>query len=389
MRGYGKVHCAVWESPTFRALTDDGRMLALYLMTCPHSTMAGVFRLPDGYVAEDVGWSPDRIRAAFGDLAQHGFAKRCSVTRWVWVVKHLEWNPLENPNQRKAAAKVARGVPDGCGWWPEFLGACGRLLGLDGDGPPIEGGEGGGPAPAPSKPPAAGPAAADAPAPQEPAQPAEGVAVVVAGPLPRGVPVHSYPQAEPFRKGFETVSERFPKAVANQEQNRTEQNSQTEDYTQLAPPVDNSVCVDNFGRPTPYGETWALLHRLGVTGASPGDPVFRVVVDNGVSHDEWRAAVDIAARCQRRDVQYVVGVVRRRRAQARELGAGLGAAPPPVAAVTVPSAETAAQYAARTAAERQAARQSPEQAARSSALAAQALAECRRRLAAARTRVLA
>jgi hypothetical protein len=130
MRDYGKIHTSFWASDTIRGLSEDGRLLAIYLMTSPHSTIAGVFRLPDGYVCEDVSWEPERIAKVFAELFAKGFANRCETTKWVWILKHLEWNPPENPNQRKAASKVACSVPDECGWKQAFMRACGEALGL-------------------------------------------------------------------------------------------------------------------------------------------------------------------------------------------------------------------------------------------------------------------
>lgn len=131
MRDYGKVHTVVWSSDTFCALNDDGKMLALYLMTSPHSTIAGVFRLPDGYLCEDIGWPPERVKQAFSELLREGFANRCETTKWVWVTKHLQWNPPENPNQRKSVVKLAFSVPDECTWKQDFMRVCGPSLGLE------------------------------------------------------------------------------------------------------------------------------------------------------------------------------------------------------------------------------------------------------------------
>ena len=131
MRDYGKVHTRFWSSDTTRGLSDDGRLLALYLITSPHSTIAGVFRLPDGYVCEDMQWTPERVAQGFAELLQKGFANRCETTKWVWVTKHLEWNPPENPNQNKSAIKVAQAVPAEVGWRQEFMRVCGPLMGLE------------------------------------------------------------------------------------------------------------------------------------------------------------------------------------------------------------------------------------------------------------------
>lgn len=120
MRDYGRVHATFWSSPTTAPLSDDGKLLALYLMTCSHNTIAGVFRLPDGYIAEDIGWLAERVAKGFVELFTNGFAQRCPITKWVWVCKHLEWNPPENPNQWKAAEKVIDSIPSTCSWLEPF-----------------------------------------------------------------------------------------------------------------------------------------------------------------------------------------------------------------------------------------------------------------------------
>lgn len=131
MRDYGKVHTTFWSSSTMRKLSEDGRMLALYLLTSPHSTIAGVYRLPDGYVCEDLQWPSERVAKGFTELLANGFANRCETTKWVWICKHLEWNALENPNQRKSAAKVAYSIPTECAWKLDYMRVCGELLGID------------------------------------------------------------------------------------------------------------------------------------------------------------------------------------------------------------------------------------------------------------------
>jgi hypothetical protein len=131
MRDYGKVYSRIWESADFRALSEDGRALALYLLTCQHGTIAGVFRVPDGYACEDLQWTSERVSEGFANLHAKGFATRCEASKWVWVRKFLEWNPPENPNQRKAAAKVALSVPDSCTWRLDFIQVSGSSLGIE------------------------------------------------------------------------------------------------------------------------------------------------------------------------------------------------------------------------------------------------------------------
>lgn len=129
MRDYGKVHTSYWTSSNIRAMSEDGRALAMYLLTCPHGTIAGVFRLPDGYACEDLQWDIQRVHKGFAELFENGFSIRCETTKWVFIKKHFEWNPPENPNQVKAILKVAAQVPDKCSWIPEYMRVC-EILGI-------------------------------------------------------------------------------------------------------------------------------------------------------------------------------------------------------------------------------------------------------------------
>lgn len=120
MRDYGKVFTTFWSSATVRGMSEDARSLALYLMTCPHGTIAGVFRLPDGYVCEDLQWTKERVSQGFAELFDKGFAYRCEATKWVCIAKFFQWNQPENPNQRKSVAKVVAQVPASCIWLNDF-----------------------------------------------------------------------------------------------------------------------------------------------------------------------------------------------------------------------------------------------------------------------------
>jgi hypothetical protein len=131
MRDYGRVYCSFWTSEDIRSLSEDARTLALYLLTSPHGTIAGVCRLPDGYVCEDLKWVPERVSEGFRELSHKGFGKRCETTKWVWICKFFEWNLPENPNQWKAARRVSLQVPDNCSWKACFLDVFARAAGDD------------------------------------------------------------------------------------------------------------------------------------------------------------------------------------------------------------------------------------------------------------------
>lgn len=122
MRDYGRVHTSLWASDTLAGISDDARLLALYLLTCSHSTMGGIYRLPDGYVAEDLGWTTERFHSCLETLSDRGFIRYCQKAKWVWIVKFLVWNRPENPNQWKAIRKLFVSVPENCSWKADAVG---------------------------------------------------------------------------------------------------------------------------------------------------------------------------------------------------------------------------------------------------------------------------
>jgi len=135
VREYGKVFSQFWSSDDVRSMTEDARTLALYLLTCQHGTIAGVFPLPNGYICEDMKWKSERVSKGFQELSRKGWASRCEATNWVWIGKHFEWNAPENPNQWKAARKIVDRIPEKCVWRYEFLRLFARVAG---DPPPPE-----------------------------------------------------------------------------------------------------------------------------------------------------------------------------------------------------------------------------------------------------------
>lgn len=111
MREYGQVQCHFWQSPEALALSDQGKLLALYLLTGPHSNGLGCYRLPDGYVMADFGWSAETVSKGFKELLGAGFAERFEGV--VFVPNFLKWNGISNPNVASARQKEFESLPKG------------------------------------------------------------------------------------------------------------------------------------------------------------------------------------------------------------------------------------------------------------------------------------
>jgi hypothetical protein len=113
MREYGKVYTSFWSDPTIRAMSEDARALALYLLTCQHGNSIGLFRLPDAYAADDLQWPIERVSKAFQNLIDSRFLVRETASNWLVIPKYTKWNGFENPKVAIGAMKVLESCPDG------------------------------------------------------------------------------------------------------------------------------------------------------------------------------------------------------------------------------------------------------------------------------------
>ncbi len=111
MREYGQIQCSFWIDPDIQNLSDGAARLAAYLLTGPHSNGIGCYRLPDGYVMADFGWSKEKVSKAFEELFQIGFCERCESTDFVLIPRFLRWNQITNGNVASAREKEFDTIP--------------------------------------------------------------------------------------------------------------------------------------------------------------------------------------------------------------------------------------------------------------------------------------
>lgn len=105
---YYKVGPSFWMD---HAWGDDERLVALYLLTCPHRSTEGLFRMPLAYATTDLGWPVERFRKAFDQLLADGFVEYDEEASVCLIVNALKWQRPENPNQVKSAVKALEVLP--------------------------------------------------------------------------------------------------------------------------------------------------------------------------------------------------------------------------------------------------------------------------------------
>jgi uncharacterized phage protein (TIGR02220 family) len=127
MRDYGEVRTSFWTSTDTQGLSDQGKVLAIYLLTGPHSNGLGCYRLPDGYIQADLGWSPQTVSKGFSELFAKGFILRCEVTQFVLIPSYLKFNPIANGNVAKGREREFESIPANFKYFRELAASMERF----------------------------------------------------------------------------------------------------------------------------------------------------------------------------------------------------------------------------------------------------------------------
>ena len=112
MRHFNKVSPTLWQSRRFQGLpSDDGRLLFLYFLTCPHNNSAGCFFLPDGYACHDLGWEKDCYEEALESLIDAEMVDYDSENQVVLIEQWFRHNPPMNPSHHGGIIGQLERVP--------------------------------------------------------------------------------------------------------------------------------------------------------------------------------------------------------------------------------------------------------------------------------------
>ena len=108
---YTRIATKFWQDEKARRLSDDAKLLYLYVLTSPHSNMAGYYVLPKPYVAYDLQWLPERLDKAFAELLHQGVIKYCEMSDVVLIPNFFKYNPIQNKNQAIGVARRVNELP--------------------------------------------------------------------------------------------------------------------------------------------------------------------------------------------------------------------------------------------------------------------------------------
>ena len=112
MARYRKVECRIWNDEKFRELSDDGKLIWLFLLTHPAMTSIGAMRATVPGFAAELSWKIERLSKGFTEVLSKGMAKHDERACCLWLPKFLRYNPPENPNVLKSWANSLDLVPE-------------------------------------------------------------------------------------------------------------------------------------------------------------------------------------------------------------------------------------------------------------------------------------
>lgn len=108
---YVSIQRVIWYKSQFKSLSDDAKLLFLYLDTCPHGNMIGFYVLPIGYGCEDLKWDRERFTEGLHELLDKQLIGYDFDSSVVLDLHHILKFPPQNPNQVKAAIKKFNDLP--------------------------------------------------------------------------------------------------------------------------------------------------------------------------------------------------------------------------------------------------------------------------------------
>ncbi len=108
---YYRVSTRFWDDEKSRAWPRDVKLLALYLLTCRHRTLEGIFVLPLSYVGEDLHWNGKKLSKLIAVLTENQFLRYDPETRVMLIRNALRYQAPESANVVTGAIRRIKDLP--------------------------------------------------------------------------------------------------------------------------------------------------------------------------------------------------------------------------------------------------------------------------------------
>ena len=112
MGRYRKIDTRIWNDAKFCSLSNEGKLLFLFLLTHPHLTSIGAMRATITGLAAELGWSSKSLREAFGEAFRKGLVEHDEKACFVGIPNFLRYNGPESPNVVKSWSDSLDLIPE-------------------------------------------------------------------------------------------------------------------------------------------------------------------------------------------------------------------------------------------------------------------------------------
>ena len=97
MAFWRKIDTRIWNDQRFRSLTDQGKLLFLYILTHPNMTCLGAMRATLDGLSAELGWEGGATRGATSALVENGMLVVDESAHYVGAPHWFKYNPPERP----------------------------------------------------------------------------------------------------------------------------------------------------------------------------------------------------------------------------------------------------------------------------------------------------
>ena len=122
MARYYPISPLFWCDSKVRSWGPEEKMLALYLLTCEHRNLEGLYRLPIPYIEADLGWENGDLTDHLARLEADGFLAYDEESQVILIRKALKYHQPQSEKQIQGAVNALQSVPD-TRLWSEFVKA--------------------------------------------------------------------------------------------------------------------------------------------------------------------------------------------------------------------------------------------------------------------------
>lgn len=89
---YRKIDPRIWNDEKFRTLSDDGKLVFLFLLTHPHMTALGAMRGIFPGLAAELDWSTRRFVSAAQESISREIVDLNGKASWIGIPNFLRYN---------------------------------------------------------------------------------------------------------------------------------------------------------------------------------------------------------------------------------------------------------------------------------------------------------